>query len=127
MRRAIPAGVSLTVIAVITAVLWYLKIATVSPHDPVFFYVLPIIVIAIVYGSRPALLGACTAFVCADYFLYDPLYSLDICSRQEFGDLACFSLLAGIGVKCAGELFRPSAKVSAAKFRRLFDQNADAS
>jgi K+-sensing histidine kinase KdpD len=121
-----PAAVSLMVVAVITALLWYLKLTIVSPHDPVFFYVLPIIVIAMVYGSGPALLGACAAFGCADYFLYDPLYSFDICSRQEFGDLAYFSLLTGIGVKCAGALFHPSAKVSAAKSWRLLGQNADA-
>jgi K+-sensing histidine kinase KdpD len=72
--------------------------------------VLPIVVVALVYGRGPALLGVCAAFICADYFLYEPLYSLDISSRIEFGDLACFSLLALIGVKCVGELFRPTVK-----------------
>jgi K+-sensing histidine kinase KdpD len=76
----------------------------------VFFYVLPIIVVAIVFGRVPALLGVCAAFFCADYFLYEPLYSFDISSRVEFGDLACFSLLALIGVKCVGEVFRPTVK-----------------
>jgi K+-sensing histidine kinase KdpD len=108
--RALPAAVSITAIAVITAILWYLKLTTASPHDPVFFYLLPIVVIAIVYGSRPAWLGVVAAFACADFFLYDPLYSFDISSRVEFGDLTCFSLLAMIGVKCAVELFRPAAK-----------------
>lgn len=115
LTRAAPAAVSVTVVAVITPILWYLKLTTASPHDPVFFYLLPIIVIAIVYGGGPALLGAFAAFACADFFLYDPIYSFDISSRVEFGDLTCFSLLAVIGVKCAVELFRPAAKFPATK------------
>jgi K+-sensing histidine kinase KdpD len=115
LTRAIPAAVTLAVVSVITAILWYLKVATASPHDPVFFYLLPLMLVAILYGSRPALLGAVTAFACADFFLYDPLYSFDICSRAELGDLSCFALLALIGVKCTSELFRPVAKVPAAK------------
>ena len=115
VTRALPAVVSVTVIAAVTAILWYLKMTEASPPNPAFFYVLPIIVIAIVYGTGPALLGVLAAFACADYFLYDPLYSFDIVTRVEAGDLTCFSLLAVIGVKCATELFRPSAKVSATR------------
>ena len=110
VTRALPAAISLTVVAVLTAILWYLKLSPLGLRDPVFFYVLPIILVAIIYGRGPALLGVCAAFLCADYFLYDPLYSLGISSRVEFGDLACFSLLALIGVKCVGEVFRPLVK-----------------
>jgi K+-sensing histidine kinase KdpD len=46
----------------------------VNLHDPVFFYVLPLTVLAIAYGSGPAFLGVLAALVCADYFLYEPLY-----------------------------------------------------
>jgi len=115
MTRAIPVALSVAAVAIVTAILWYLKVTTASPNDPVFFYLLPIIAIAIFYGSRPALLGVFAAFACADFFLYDPLYSFDISSRVEFGDLTCFSLLAMIGVKCAVELFRPTAKFPAAE------------
>jgi K+-sensing histidine kinase KdpD len=115
VMRALPAIVSVTVIAAVTAILWYLKFTEASPPNPAFFYVLPIIVIAIVYGSGPALLGVLAAFICADYFLYDPVYSLDIVTRVEAGDLTCFSLLALVGVKCATELFRPSAKLPATR------------
>jgi K+-sensing histidine kinase KdpD len=95
----------------------YFKLATLGPEHPVFFYLLPIGLVMIFYGSLPALLAVFTAAACADYFLYDPIYSFDISSRVEFGDLACFSLLALITVKCANELFRPSAKMPAAKSR----------
>jgi K+-sensing histidine kinase KdpD len=110
VTRAMPVAISLTVVAVVTAILWYLQLTRFGLRDPVFFYVLPIIVVALVYGRGPALLGVCAAFFCADYFLYEPLYSLDITTRVEAGDLACFSLLALIGVKCVGELFRPAVK-----------------
>jgi len=110
MKRAVPVVVSLSVVSAITAILWYLKLATVCPHNPVFFYVLPMTIVALVYGSGPALLGVFAAFLGADYFLYEPLYSLEICSRVELGDLGCFSLLAVAGVKCASELFRPAEK-----------------
>jgi K+-sensing histidine kinase KdpD len=119
VTRGLPVAISLTVIAVVTAVLWYLRLGTLSLRDPVFFYVLPIIVVAIVFGRGPALFGVCAAFICADYFLYEPLYSLDISSRVEFGDLACFSLLALIGVKCVGELFRPTAKAAKPRLRKI--------
>ena len=112
-ERALPAAVSVAVVAAITAVLWWLKLSGPSPRDPVFFYVLPVILIAIVYGRGPALLGALAAFVCADYFLYEPLYSLNISTPVEFGDLTCFSVLAVIGVKCVAELFRAPAKLPA--------------
>jgi two-component system sensor histidine kinase KdpD len=109
VTRAVPVAISLTVVAATTAILWYVRLTALSLRDPVFFYVLPIIIVAIVYGRGPALLGACAAFFCADYFLYEPFYSFDITSRVEVGDLTCFAVLALIGIKCVGELFRPSA------------------
>ena len=129
VTRAMPAAISLTVVAVVTAILWYLKLTPFSVRDPVFFYVLPIVAVALVYGRGPALLGACAAFLCADYFLYDPLYSLDISTRVEAGDLACFTVLALIGVKCVGELFRPTVKPRnrESDAARISYQNWDAS
>ena len=119
MTRVMPVAISLTVVAVLTAILWYLRLNTFSVRDPVFFYVLPIVVVAIVFGRGPALLGVLAAFLCADYFLYEPLYSLDIGSRSELGDLACFSVLAIIGVKCVGELFRPPADSAKPRLRKV--------
>lgn len=110
VTRAMPIAVSLTVVGAVTALLWYINLTTASPRDPLFFYVLPIIVVAIIYGRWPALLAVIAACVSADYFLYAPLYTFDMPSRVEFGDLLCFSLLALIGVKCVVELFRPTAK-----------------
>ncbi len=116
-KGTIPVAVSLVFVGVLTAILWYLKVAMAGPRDPVFMYLLPVTLLAMVYGSRPALLGIFAAGACADFFLYDPLYTFDICSRVEFGDLACFALLSLIGVKCVGALFRPAAKAAVPKSR----------
>ncbi len=117
VKGAIPVAVSLVVMSAVTAVLWYFKLATFGPAHPVFFYLLPVALVTILYGRLPALLGVFTATAFADFFLYDPLYTLNISSRVEFGDLACFAFLALIGVKCASELFWPSAKIPAPKSR----------
>jgi K+-sensing histidine kinase KdpD len=117
LRGAVPIAGALAVVSAVTLVLWYFKSATIGPDHPVFFYLLPIGVVTMVYGSWPALLGVFTATACADYFLYDPLYSFSIDSRVEFGDLACFSLLALIAVKCTSELFPIIEKIPGPKSR----------
>jgi K+-sensing histidine kinase KdpD len=113
LKRVMPVAISLVVVALVTAILWSLKLAGAGLHHPVFFYLLPIALLAMFYGSAPALLCASVATVCAAYFLYDPLYSFQMASRLEVGDLICFAVLAVIGVKCIVELVRPRAKVPA--------------
>src|ERR1700689_4911159 len=105
LKRAVPVTVALAVVSAVTLVLLYFKLATFGPEHPVFLYLLPIALVTILYGRWPALLGVFTAAACADYFLYDPIYSFDISTRVEAGDLACFTFLALVGVKCASELF----------------------
>jgi K+-sensing histidine kinase KdpD len=115
LKGAVPIAVALAVVSAVTLVLWYFKLATIGPDHPVFFYLLPIGVVTMLYGSWPALLGVFSATACADFFLYDPLYSFSIDSRVEFGDLACFTLLALIAVKCTSELFPIVRRNSGAK------------
>jgi K+-sensing histidine kinase KdpD len=118
VRGAIPFAVTLTVVAAVTALLWYGKLAGVGPHHPVFVYLMPIALVAILYGSRPAVLSAIAAIMCSAFFLYDPIYSFEVANRLEYGDLICFAVLALFGVKCTAELFRPAAaKIPAAKPR----------
>ncbi|MGA8358280.1 MAG: DUF4118 domain-containing protein, partial [Xanthobacteraceae bacterium] len=81
VKAALPVTVALAVVSAVTAVLWYSKLATYGPDHPVFFYLLPIALVTIVYGSYPALLCVFAAAACADYFLYDPIYSFDITTR----------------------------------------------
>jgi K+-sensing histidine kinase KdpD len=115
VKGAAPVAVSLAVVSAVTAILWYVKLAMIGPDHPVFLYLLPMALVAIVYGSWPALLGVFTAVACADFFLYEPLYTLNVSTRLESCDLVCFALLAVIGVKCVNELFRPPIKIEAPK------------
>jgi K+-sensing histidine kinase KdpD len=117
VKGAVSVAISLAVMAAVTAVLWYAQMAGIGPHHPVFFYLLPIVLVAILYGSRAAVLCAAVAMMCSAFFLYDPIYSFRVSGRLELGDLICFGVLALIGVKCTGELLRPPAKIPAAKSR----------
>jgi K+-sensing histidine kinase KdpD len=115
--RAVPVAVSLTVVALVTAILWYAKVSGAGPLHPVFFYLLPIALLTVFYGRLAALLGASVAMLCSAFFLYDPVYSFAVTNRLEVGDLVCFAVLALVGVQCTGELLRPPTKVSTAKSR----------
>ena len=70
-------------------------------------YLLPIALIAFLFGSMPATLFAVTAIFCSTFFLYDPVYSFRVANSREFGDLICFTILALMTVKCTVELLRP--------------------
>lgn len=120
-QSAISLAVAVMVVTVVTAALWYGKITGFGPRHPIFFYLLPIALVALMRGSRTALLCVGVATVCAAFFLYDPIYSFRIAGRLAFGDLVCFAMLAAIGIKCTGELFRPAAKIAAprSRFSRL--------
>lgn len=117
IRVAIPFAVTLAIVALVTIALWYSKTAGHGPHHPVFVYLLPIALVAMLYGGVPAVLCAIGAALCAMYFLYEPIYSFHVANRLEYGDLICFTMLAIIGVKCTLELLRPTAKIPAAKAR----------
>lgn len=116
-QGAISLAVAVVVVAAVTAALWYGKITGFGPRHPVFFYLLPIALVALLHGSRTALLCVGVATLCAAFFLYDPIYSFRIAGRLAFGDLICFAILAAIGIKCTRELFRPAAKISATRSR----------
>jgi K+-sensing histidine kinase KdpD len=117
MKGAIPFVVTLVIVAAVTAVLFYCKLAGLGPNHPIFFYLLPIALVALLYGSVPATLFAVAATLCGAYFLYDPIYSFQVANRLEVGDLICFSVLALMAVKCTFELLRPAAKIPAARAR----------
>jgi K+-sensing histidine kinase KdpD len=108
VKGAVPFAVTLVIVAAVTAILLYFKLAGVGPHHPVFFYLLPITLVAILLGSAPATMFAIAAIPCGAFFLYDPVYSFRITNPLELGDLICFSMLALIAVKCTVELLRPA-------------------
>lgn len=107
LRGALPVAASLAVVAVVTLVLWLVKVTQLGPHHLVFFYLLPTALVAVLYGSLPAMLCAIAAPICAAYFLYDPIYSFHVANTLELGELFCFAGLALIGAKCTADLLRP--------------------
>ena len=113
VKGAISAAVSLVIVATVTAILWYVKQAALAPHHPVFFYLFPITLVAVLYGIRPAILCAITEILLAAFFLYDPIYSFQVANRLEFGELVCFAVLASIAAKCVVELLPRVAKIPA--------------
>jgi len=117
MKGMVPFAVTFAGVAAVTAILLYFKLAGVGPHHPIFFYLLPIALVAILFGSLPATLFAVAATLCSAYFLYDPIYSFQIANPRELGDLVCFAVLAMMAVKCTFELLRPVAKIPAVRAR----------
>jgi K+-sensing histidine kinase KdpD len=114
-RRAMPIAVSLGSVAAVTSVLFYFRLTT-GLHHPIFVYLPLIALMAMVYGSVAALIGASAAIACAAFFLYEPAYSFAVANGLEVGDLLWFALLAVIATKCARAL-RPSSKLKEAKSR----------
>jgi len=108
-RRAAPVALVFAVVSVVTAILWFIRISAVGPRHLVFFYLLPIALVATLYGSLLAMLYGIAATLCAAFFLYDPLYSFYVASPLDVGELVCFVGLALIGAKCAADLLQPLA------------------
>jgi K+-sensing histidine kinase KdpD len=117
VKGILPFAVTLAIVALVTALLFYGKLAGVGPHHPIFFYLLPIALVALLYGSVPATLFAVAATLCGTYFLYDPIFTFQFDNRLEIGDVICFSVLALMAVKCTFELLRPGAKIPIARAR----------
>jgi K+-sensing histidine kinase KdpD len=107
LRRAAPVALVFAVVSGVTAVLWFIRISVVGPQHLVFFYLLPIALVATLYGSLLAMLYGIAATLCAAFFLYDPLYSFYVTSPLDVGELVCFVGLSLIGAKCAADLLQP--------------------
>jgi K+-sensing histidine kinase KdpD len=112
VRGAVPVVVALALVFLFTAILWTVKVSGIGPQHLVFFYLLPMALVAILYGSLPATLCVIAATACAAYFLYDPAFSFAVASPVELGELFCFTGLALIGAKCVADLLRPAVIVS---------------
>ena len=108
-KTTAPIAVSVAMTVLITPILFYVKLTAASQQHLVFFYLFPVAVVAVGYGSRrAALFSAAAALICASYFLYDPIFSFYVSSPLEFGELICFTVLATLGIKCTAELMRPA-------------------
>jgi K+-sensing histidine kinase KdpD len=107
LRRTAPVAIVLAIVSAVTAILWIVRTSAVGPQHLVFFYLLPIALVATLYGSLLAGLYGIAATLCAAFFLYDPLYSFYVRSPLDVGELFWFVGLALIGAKCAADLLQP--------------------
>ena len=84
---------SLAIIGIVTAVLFYLK----DPHEGaqhlVFFYLFPTALVAMIYGSVISMLCAIAATLIAAFFLYSPIYSFYVSDPREVGELILFAVM----------------------------------
>jgi K+-sensing histidine kinase KdpD len=103
-KWATAAAASLAMLIVVTAILWWTRLALPGAvNHPVFFYLVPTAVLAMGYGVGEGALFAVAAFVCSAFLPYDPIYSFQV-SNHALGELFWFLMTALIGVKCIAEL-----------------------
>ena len=109
LKQATPLAVSLTIILVVTAVLFYFKNAQ-QQHHLVFFYLFPTALVAMLYGSVLSMVCATLATLVATFFLYDPIYSFYVSDPRDVGELILFAVTGLIAAKCTAELMRSPEK-----------------
>ena len=108
LKRAEPVIAALAAASLATAVLWLVRQRLSGEPHLVFFYLLPMVLMAILYGIPSAIVCVAAASVCATFFLYDPIYSFYVSDPLDLGELICFAGLALIGAKCTADLLRPA-------------------
>ena len=100
---------SLAIIMIVTAVLYYFNNAQ-HQHHLVFFYLFPTALVAMIYGSVLSMLCAIAATLLATFFLYDPIFSFYVSDPRDVGELLLFAVTGLIGAKCTAELTRSPEK-----------------
>jgi K+-sensing histidine kinase KdpD len=108
LKRAEPVVAGLAAASLGTAVLWLVRQTLGDEQHLVFFYLLPMVLVAILYGVPSAIICVVAASVCAAFFLYDPIYTFYVSDPLDLGELICFAGLALIGAKCTADLLRPA-------------------
>lgn len=92
-RWVTPITVSLLLVVLTTAFLWYAK-AHLKQDHLIFIYFIPTALIAIRYGSLSAMFVAIVSTFAAAYFFYAPRLSFFVADPLELMELVLFSMLA---------------------------------
>jgi two-component system sensor histidine kinase KdpD len=87
-----PVLVAATLVALTTGILLSVYLAL-QPQHLIFGYLIPITIVAVRYGSGPAIMTAIASDICAAYFLYPPDFSIYIADPLQMAELSFFSLL----------------------------------
>ena len=103
VQRVTSVAVPLVLTAATTAILFRVHATQAAPQGLIYFYLMPLILIAIIYTERIALMSAGVALVCGDYFLQDPIFSF---YASEYRDLIWFGALAPLAIMATRKIFR---------------------
>jgi len=87
-----PLSVAAVLVAVTTGLLLAIYLTSHSEHL-IYGYLIPIMFVAVRYGSAPAILTAAASDLCAAYYLYPPDFSIYISDPLQVAELTFFSLL----------------------------------
>src|SRR5215469_9713096 len=94
LKRAEPVVAGLAAASLATAVLWLVRQTLGDEQHLIFFYLLPMVLVAIFYGVPSAIICVVAGSICATFFLYDPVYSFYVSDPLDLGELICFAGLA---------------------------------
>jgi K+-sensing histidine kinase KdpD len=103
LKRIRHLAMSLSIILAVTAILLFFKDGH-QQHYLVFFYLIPIAVVAVMYGSVVSIVCAIFAVLVSAFLLYDPIYSLYVSDPRDVGLLVIFAVTGLIGAKCVANL-----------------------
>jgi K+-sensing histidine kinase KdpD len=107
-KSATATCVSLLILVVVTTPLWWLRFMLPGAvNHPVFFYLVPTAMLAMIYGVVVGALFAVTALASSAFLLYEPMYSFQV-SNHALGELFRFLMIALIGVNCIAKFRNPS-------------------
>ena len=107
-KSATATCVSLLILVMVTTPLWGLRFMLPGAvNHPVFFYLVPTAMLAMIYGVVVGALFAVTALASSAFLLYEPMYSFQV-SNHALGELFWFLMTALIGVNCFAKLRHPS-------------------
>jgi K+-sensing histidine kinase KdpD len=87
-----PLSIAALLVAITTGLLLVIYLKSQSQHL-IFGYFVPITVVAVRYGSVPAIVTALASDWCAAYYLYPPDFSIYISDPLQVAELSFFSLL----------------------------------
>jgi K+-sensing histidine kinase KdpD len=86
-------GAAAILIGIVTLAVRFVEAEFASPHL-VLGYLIPTCLIALRYGSRPAMLTAIAGTICAAFFLYSPVFSFYVAKPLDLAELGLVFVLA---------------------------------
>jgi len=104
-REFLPLLMSLMIVGLVTAVLFWLDQAVAVDLVPIA-YLIPVTIAATQWGIWPATLASIASMAAADFLFFPPIYSFEVEDPQEVIDLLLFLVVALVSSNLASRLRR---------------------